>query len=153
MQIIIGADHAGFDVKQYILNANDFFKTNNLSLDIHDVGTFDNRSCDYPDIATKLVSKLQPLLPPIATEKQNAFGILICGTGIGMCIAANRFRYIRAAVCNDLFTASMSRKHNNANILCMGARIINKQQTLEIIKTFLLENYEGGRHDKRVMMI
>ena len=106
-----------------------------------DLGVFSKERVDYPDYAKKL---------SLLVKKRSFYGILICGTGIGISIAANRFKKVRAAVCYDKISASLARKHNNANVLCLGARLIHFKNAKKIINTFFSTKFEGGRHIKRV---
>lgn len=147
MKIFIGSDHAGFEIKELIKNIK-FVKKSEL--DFIDIGTHNKNSCDYPDYALKLVKKLKQSVPLKKTSEQQNFGILICGTGIGMCMVANRFSYIRAAVCNSIDEAKLARLHNNANILCIGARIVKAKEIKKIVEVFLFTPYEGGRHNARI---
>lgn len=106
-----------------------------------DLGTFTEERVDYPDYAKKLA---------LSVKKKSSFGILICGSGIGVSIAANRFKKIRAAVCYNQLSASLARKHNNANVLCLGARLISLKNVQKIVYTFISTKFEGGRHINRV---
>lgn len=137
MRIGLGADHGGYELKE-------IFKTSSLLKDheVEDVGCYSAESVDYPDIADKVTAGL--------TNKKFDLGILICGTGIGMSIAANRDRRIRAANCYDEFTAQMSREHNNANVLCLGARVLDTDEALKILKVWLTSQFTGGRHQRRI---
>jgi ribose 5-phosphate isomerase B len=140
MTIAIGCDHAGLDLKkEIILLLND--------LDIHciDYGTDSTESVDYPDFGEKVSEA-------VSSGKINK-GILICGTGIGMSIVANKFPGVRASLCNELFTAKMSRLHNDANILVMGGRIVVKDLAKEIVRTWVSTPFEGERHSKRLNKI
>ncbi|MEF3244973.1 MAG: ribose 5-phosphate isomerase B [Caldisericaceae bacterium] len=137
MKIAIGSDHAGFRLKEIVKN---FLLTEGF--EVEDVGTFTEESVDYPDYAFKVAS--------LVSSGEYPFGILICGTGIGMSISANKVKGIRAALCNDLFTARFSREHNDANILCMGGRVVGEEVAKEIVKTFLSSTFQGGRHKRRV---
>ncbi len=137
MKIAIGSDHGGFELKEYIKN---FLISENY--EVIDFGTDSEKSIDYPDIA-------KPLCKDLLSGKFKK-GILICGTGIGMSITANRFAGIRATLANDLFSAIMSRRHNNSNILVMGGRVIGKEVAKEIVKAWLKEEFEGGRHQRRL---
>lgn len=137
MKIAIGSDHAGFALKEFLKK-----KLSDSGLEIIDVGTFSEESVDYPDYAEK-VGKM-------VAEKEADFGILVCGTGIGMSIAANKLPGIRAAVCSNLFQAIMARRHNDANVLCIGSRVTGDEHALMIAQTFLSEKFEGGRHQRRV---
>ena len=140
MTIAIGNDHAAVDFKNEIikyLESKDF--------EVINVGTDTKDSCDYPVPADK-VSKL-------INEGKAKLGILICGTGIGISIAANKHKGIRAALCENTTTAKFTRLHNNANVLCMGARIIGIELAKDIVDIFLTTEYEGGRHQKRLDLI
>ena len=134
--IIIASDHAGFLMKEKVKIFLNKSKIKSL-----DLGTFTEERVDYPDYAKKLA---------LSVKKKSSFGILICGSGIGVSIAANRFKEIRAAVCYNQLSASLARKHNNANLLCLGAILINFNNTKKIINTFISTKFEGGRHTTRV---
>ena len=140
MKIAIGSDHAGLSLKKNIL---ELLKI--LNVDYIDFGTNNTDSVDYPDFG----KKVSELVSSGKIEK----GILICGTGIGMSIVANKFPNVRAALCNDLFTAKMSRLHNDANMLVMGGRIVGADLAKEIAKTWLTTPFEGERHLKRLIKI
>jgi ribose 5-phosphate isomerase B len=140
MKIAIGSDHAGFRLKEIVKN---FLKTKNI--EVEDFGTHTEESVDYPDYAFKVGEAV--------ARKDFDFGILICGSGIGMSIAANKVKGIRAALCNDLYSAHVSREHNNANILCMGGRVIGEEVAKEIVSVWLNAKFEGGRHERRVNKI
>ena len=143
MKIYIGSDHAGFQLKEEIIK-----KYNTLGL-LHDCGCYSQESIDYPDIAKVLCTAIN-------NDLQNnlySIGILICGTGIGMSIAANKHKNIRCALVHDMFTAEMAKKHNNANIIAIGARLLNVNQTINIINKFLDSSYEGGRHANRLLKL
>lgn len=138
MKIAVGSDHAGFELKEVI-------KKYLLSKSYHivDVGTNSSDiSVDYPDFAKKVAR--------LVTLKKVDKGVLICGSGIGMSIAANRFKKVRAAVCESFYTAKMSRLHNDANVLCLGARILSQTKAKKILDIFLSTEFEGGRHIKRI---
>jgi len=135
--IVIGSDHAGYHLKEKIrmyLLENGF--------EIEDAGAKNENSVDYPDYGIKVASL-------VSAGKFNR-GILLCGTGIGMSIVANRFSNVRAALCNDLFSAIMSRRHNNSNILVIGGRVVGEGLALEILKAWLETPFEGGRHQLRI---
>lgn len=136
--IIIGCDHAAVALKD-ILKA---YLVETAGIDIEDVGTFGKDSVDYPDYAFKVARAV--------SEGVYGRGILICGTGIGMSMAANRFPHVRAALCNDLFAATLSRRHNDANILVLGGRVIGDVLAVEILKTWLETPFDGGRHQSRL---
>lgn len=142
--IIIGSDHAGIELKNKII---EFLY--NKKIEYIDVSKDNNiKNDDYPDTSRKICKKV--------LEKSINLGVAICGTGIGMSISANKVNGIRAAICTDKYMAEMARKHNNANILCLGARIesVSKgNRALEIVDTFINTFYEGGRHDARLEKI
>ncbi len=140
MKVAIGSDHAGFALKEEIKG---LLKT--LDADVVDCGTETPESVDYPDFGEKVAS----LVSTGRIEK----GILICGTGIGMSMVANKFPNVRAALCNELFGARMSRMHNDANILVMGGRVIGKDLAAEIVRTWITTPFEGARHSNRLMKI
>ncbi len=139
MKIAIGADHAGFLLKEKI---KEHVKP---KINVKDFGTFDESSVDYPDFA-KAVSKS-------VIKKECSFGILICGTGIGMSIAANKIKGVYAALCHNEYTAKMAREHNNANILTLGSRTLSDSMAFKIVDIFLETDFEGGRHIKRLKKI
>lgn len=138
--IILGSDHGGFQLKESIKN---FLNSQNAAYS--DVGTYSDNSVDYPDYALKVASQ-------VISSEENV-GILCCGTGIGMSIAANKVPGVRAALCHDVFCAEMSRRHNNANILCLGGRILDNDIAIEIVRTFLITKFDGGRHAIRLEKI
>ena len=137
MKIALGCDHGGLNLKQEIVN---YLKSENI--EFKDFGTYTEESCDYADIAL-------PVAESVAA-KEHDFGILICGTGIGISIAANKVPGIRAALCSDTFSAHATREHNNANILAMGERVVGKGLAIDIVKTFLSAEFEGDRHVRRL---
>lgn len=137
MKIAIGCDHGGFELKNEII---EFLKSENH--EVNDFGTNSTDSCDYPDIAL-------PVAEAVAA-KEYEFGILICGTGIGIGIAANKVPGIRAALCSDTFSAHATREHNNANILTMGQRVVGAGLALDIVKTFISSEFQGDRHQNRI---
>lgn len=110
--------------------------------DVSDMGTSSEESVDYPDFAAKVAGRVQ--------QGQSDLGILVCGTGIGMAIAANKIGGVRAAVAHDIMTAQMSREHNDANVLTLGARVLSEHQIIEVVATFLNTRFAGGRHQRRV---
>jgi len=140
MKISIASDHAGIKLKDTIKKS---LETRNIS--VLDLGPFSSERVDYPDYAKKVALTL--------LEDRSDYGILICGTGIGMSIAANRYSGIRAAVACSATYARYARAHNDANILCLGARFISKDTALECIKTFITTAFEGGRHVQRLKKI
>ena len=138
-KILIGSDHGGFKLKGIIIN-----HLKEEGYDIQDFGYYSEESCDYPVIA-KEVAK--------AVLETSGRAILVCGTGIGMSIAANRFKGIRASHCTDTFTARMTRMHNDSNILCLGERITGAGLALDIVDIWLKTDFEGGRHLNRINML
>ena len=137
MKIALGADHGGFELKEEIKK---YLETSGY--EVKDFGTYSTESCDYPDIAL-------PVAEAVAA-KEFEFGILICGTGIGIGISANKVPGIRAALCSDTFSAHATREHNNANILTMGQRVVGPGLAIDIVKTFLNAKFQGDRHQKRI---
>ncbi len=140
MKLIIGSDHGGFNLKEKLIE--------HLKLkgyDIDDEGTYTPDSCDYPVIAQKVCSKV--------LENNSNLGILVCGTGLGMSIYANKVKGIRAAHCTDTFSARLTKQHNNSNVLCLGERITGVGLAMDIVDEWLNASFEGGRHQKRVDMI
>ncbi len=135
--ISIGCDHGGFELKNEIIK---FLQENNY--EYKDCGSFDTASIDYPDIA-KLVCN--DVLSGFAK-----CGILVCGTGIGMNICANKYKGIRAAQCSDTFSAKMTRQHNNSNVLTLGGRVLGPELAKEIVREFLTNDFIGGRHQTRI---
>ncbi len=140
MNIAIGSDHRGFHVRSKI---SDLLAR--LGHTVHDVGTFSSDACDYPDIAALVGEKVG------AGEAER--GILICGTGLGMCIAANKFPGVRAAPCHDDITAEMSRRHNDTNVLCLPADLLGERLIDRMIELWLDTPFEGGRHERRLEKI
>ena len=141
MDIIIGSDHAGFDLKERCKR----YLRDILGKEVEDVGVYSKESSDYPDIGHRVAEAV--------SKGRYKRGILICGTGIGMSIVANRYRGVRAALCHNLYTTRYSRLHNDANILVMGGRVIGDGLALEMVKLFLETPFEGGRHKRRVEKI
>lgn len=138
--IFLGSDHAGFDLKEEL---QDYVKEA-LGLNSLDMGCFSKDSVDYPDIAKAVCDQV---------IKKNAIGILVCGTGIGMSISANKIKGIRAALCRTEYEARMARAHNHANVLCLGGRITGTDFANDITKVFLETKEEGDRHQRRVEKI
>lgn len=139
-KIIIGCDHAGFLLKNKLI---EYLKEKNYI--INDIGCYNTDSIDYPIIAKQLCQKI------ISNEYEK--GILICGTGIGMCIAANKIKNIRAVVCSDTTSAKFSRQHNNTNVLCLGQRIIGEYLAKDICDIWLNTEFQKDRHLRRVLML
>lgn len=138
--IAIGSDHAGYELKEKIKK---HFEENDIKFT--DFGTFSSDSCDYPIMAEKVGKAV--------SNKKSEKGILICGAGIGMSIAANKIKDIRAALCYEPELAVLARKHNNANVLCMGGRFTDFEKAKEIVKIFLNTDFEGERHQRRIDLI
>lgn len=141
MNIIIGSDHAGVDLKEEIKRSLDQTGDHRVT----DVGAFSDEPVDYPDIAHEVAKN-------ISQEKFSA-GILICGSGIGMSIVANRYPNVRAALCSNLYAVKLSRQHNDANVLVLGARVLGLGLALEMVDLFLHTGFEGGRHQRRLEKI
>ena len=139
-KIVIGCDHAALDMKTKVIS-----HLEERGISVLDMGTYTKDSCNYPDYASAVCEKIQ------AGEFE--LGILICGTGIGMSMAANKHNGIRAACCSDTFSAKATRQHNNANVLCFGERVVGLGLALEIVDAFVNEEYLGGRHEARVQML
>ncbi len=139
-KITVGCDHAGYLLKLKVI---DHLKSRGI--EVIDVGTHSTDSCDYPAIAHEVCKKIQ--------EGVTALGILICGTGIGMSMAANKHRGIRAAACSDTFSARLTRLHNDANVLCFGERVVGQGLALDLVDAFIDADFEGGKHGRRVDMI
>lgn len=137
MKIAIGADHGGFHLKELIR-----VLVAELGHEVLDQGCYSHDSVDYPDLAKLVCERVE------AGEAER--GILICGTGLGMSMAANRYAHVRAALCHDHYTARMSREHNNANVLCMGERVIGLGVAEDIVRTWLTVEFNGGRHLGRI---
>ena len=139
-KVCIGSDHAGYNLKEIIKN---FLITKNIS--IFDLGPMNENSVDYPDYAKKVSNRVK--------SNNSDVGILICGSGTGMAISANKIKGIRAAVCYNLKSTRLSRLHNNANIIALGSRFIKKKMALKLVSIFLETKFEGGRHLRRVKKI
>lgn len=138
-RIIIGCDHAAYRLKETLKAA-----LSAQGIDVTDAGTHSEASMDYPETGRLVAHKV--------SSGEYPRGILMCGTGLGMSMVANKYPHVRAALCNDLFSAAMSRRHNDANILVMGGRVIGDILALEIVQTWLATPYEGGRHQRRLDM-
>ena len=137
-KIFIGADSAGYELKEII---KDYITEKGY--DVTDMGTDSAASCHYPKFASAVARRVQD-------NPDTSFGILVCGTGIGMSMTANKYKGIRAAVCSDTFSARMTRNHNDANILCLGARMTGVELAKAIVEAFLTTDFEGGRHKRRI---
>ena len=137
MKIAIGSDHGGIHLKEALKK-----HLAERKIEVNDVGIYTEESCDYPDIALKVCREI--------TDGNAERGILVCGTGIGMSIAANKVNGIRAALCGDVFSATMSREHNNANVICLGERVLGPGLATCILDAWLDTAFAGGRHARRV---
>jgi ribose 5-phosphate isomerase B len=137
LKIIIGSDHAGYQMKQKVIS-----HLHDRGIEVEDVGTHSEESVDYTDYGKAVARKV--------SDGSFERGILICGTGLGMCMVANRFPHVRAALANDLFSAIMSRRHNNANILVLGGRLIGDTLAMQLVDTWIETPFEGGRHQRRL---
>lgn len=140
MRIALGADHRGFLLREKVLEL-----LRQWGHEVLDVGTFSPETTDYPDVAAAVCEKI------VHGEAER--GILVCGTGLGMCIAANKFRGVRAAPCHDDLTAEMSRRHNDANVLCLSADLLGEKLVQRMVGLWLSTPFEGGRHARRVAKI
>lgn len=137
MKIYIGADHAGFPLKETLR-----VHIKEQGHEVIDLGTFDESSVDYPDLAREVAEKVR--------ENPDSRGVLVCGTGIGVAIAANKLKGIRAANVHDIAEAELSRKHNNANIVTVGGRNMEPETAKSVVDTFIATTFEGGRHQGRI---
>ena len=140
MKIAIGCDHGGLEHKNAIAE-----HLRERGFEVKDFGIYEQRSVDYPEIALKVAKSV--------AEKENELGILVCGTGFGMSLAANKVKGIRAAAVSEHFSAKYTRLHNNSNILCLGGRVIGVGTALELADIFVDTQFEGGRHQRRIDMI
>ena len=139
MKILIGNDHAGYSLKLSIIkNLEDKYE-------FFDKGSYSLESVDYPDYASIIAKEIQ--------SKKGDLGILICGTGNGVCMTANKFKGIRAVICWNKEIAKLAKQHNNANIICIPSRFIKVEEAIKIIESFILEKFEGGRHERRIKKI
>ena len=139
-KITIGCDHAGYELKKKVID-----HLRERGIEVIDVGTHSTDSCDYPAIAHAVCKNIQ--------DGVTELGILVCGTGIGMSMAANKHRGIRAAACSDTFSARLTRVHNDANVLCFGERVVGMGLALDLVDNFIDAEFEGGKHQRRVDMI
>ena len=139
MKILIGNDHAGYSLKLSIIkNLEDKYE-------FFDKGSYSNESVDYPDYASIIAKEIQ--------SEKGDLGIIICGTGNGVCMTANKFKGIRAVICWNEEIAKLAKQHNNANIICIPSRFIKVEEAVKIIESFILEKFEGGRHERRIKKI
>ncbi len=139
-KIVIGCDHGGLELKNEIIK-----HLQKRGIEVCDVGTYTSESCNYPDFASALCKKIQ--------DGEFERGILVCGTGIGMSMAANKHKGIRAACCSDTFSARMTRMHNDANVLCLGGRVLGVGLALDMVDLFVDTCFEGGRHISRIALL
>ncbi len=139
-KIVIGSDHAGYSLKIKVI---DYLK--DKGIEVVDVGPYSTDRCDYPVYAHALCEKIQ--------NGEFELGILVCGTGVGMSMAANKHKGIRAACCSDTFSARLTRMHNDANVLCFGERVVGYGLACDLVDNFISAEYEGAQHAKRVEMI
>ncbi|MCK8816406.1 ribose 5-phosphate isomerase B [Natroniella sulfidigena] len=137
MKVALGSDHGGYNLKSKIKDLLD-----ELDIGYDDLGTDSCDSVDYPDFAKEVATAVG--------EEEYERGILVCGTGIGMSIAANKVNGVRAALCHDVFSAKATRQHNNSNVLTLGERVVGSELALEIVKTWLTTEFDGGRHQRRI---
>jgi ribose 5-phosphate isomerase B len=138
MSIVLGSDHGGYDLKEAVKA----YLAEKGAYSVQDIGAFGKEPVDYPLIGHELATGI--------SEGKFSRGILICGSGIGMSIVANRHRNVRAALCHNLYTVRLSREHNDANVLVVGGRVLGVGLALEMVELFLSTDFEGGRHDRRV---
>ena len=138
--LAIGCDHGGYELKNAIIE-----HLKGRGIEVKDFGCFDGASVDYPEIALKVTASV--------TSGEAKRGILVCGTGIGMSMAANKVKGIRAAACSEVYSAKFTRMHNNSNILCLGGRVIGPETAKIMVEAFVTTEFEGGRHQRRVDMI
>ena len=139
MKILIGNDHAGYSLKLSII------KNLESKYEFFDKGSNSDESVDYPDYASTIAKEIQ--------SEKGDLGILICGTGNGVCMTANKFKGIRAVICWNKEIAKLAKQHNNANIICIPSRFIKTEEAIKIIESFILEKFEGGRHERRIKKI
>lgn len=139
--VLIGSDHAGFTMKSQIISW-----LTKEGYTFEDFGTHSEASIDYPDV-------VHPLCQKLSTDIEKYIGILLCGSGNGVCMTANKYPAVRAALCWDVALAALAKQHNNANILCLPARFITIDQALQMVQTFLQTSFEGGRHENRIQKI
>ena len=146
IELVFGSDHAGYELKKRLCT---FYALSSHPIvsDVTDAGCFSDKRVDYPDYAKKVAAMMKE------SGSKKKMGVLVCGTGIGIGIAANRFDHIRCALCTDTYSAEMSRKHNDANCLSLGARRTSFDDCVAILETFLSTEFEGGRHERRLSKI
>lgn len=135
--IAIGSDHGGYELKEHVKK-----HLEERGIEVHDYGVYSEESVDYPDCAKPVCKAV------LAGDAER--GILLCGTGIGISMAANKYDGIRAALCGDVFSAKMAKEHNNANVICLGGRVVGREKAFMIVDTFLDSVFQGGRHQTRI---
>ena len=140
MRVVAGSDHAGLPLKGPLVE-----RLRGEGVEVVDLGTLDTTSVDYPDFAHRVANAV--------ASDPDAIGLLICGTGVGMSMSANRHAGVRAVVCSEAYSAAMARAHNNANVLCLGARVVGLGLAQTILEAFIEGSFEGGRHARRVQKI
>ena len=140
MRIALGCDHNGLELKHQMMGL-----LQELGHECQDLGCYDTSSVDYPDVAREVAEAV--------TESRFDHGVLICGTGIGMSISANKVHGVRAAICHDVFSARRARQHNDANVLCLGSEVIGNGPALEVVRAYVEAHFEGDRHTRRVEKI
>lgn len=143
MKVYFGADHGGVNLKDQLVA---MLKVEFVDLEVEDFGTFETTAVDYPHIAEKVASS-------VAASPENSLGVVVCGSGIGVSIAANKVRGIRCALVHDSFTARVSREHNNANMIALGERVIGSEVAKDAVRSFLHAKFQAGRHATRVALI
>jgi len=140
MRIVIGSDHGGYELKKVVAAA-----LRDRAIEVEDVGCHTSDPADYPGFAHAVAEA-------VAAGRFD-FGVLLCGTGLGVCITANRHRGVRAALCSEPYSARMARAHNDANVLCLGGRVVGPGLALDVLEAFLSTSFEGGRHARRVAAV
>lgn len=140
MRIAVGSDHAGYELKEFLKK-----EMESMGLEILDLGCYDESPVDYPEYGFRVAEKV--------SSGDADFGLLVCGTGLGMCVCANKVKGIRAALVYDLYAAIQSRRHLNANVLVLGGRMTGRELAKEILRVFLSTPFDGGRHERRIEKI
>ncbi len=151
IKIFLASDHGGLEFKEFIKTIN-FGEINSKRIEIIDCGTNSKESVHYPIFGKKAIEELLKYVPEDKGAKQETFAILVCTTGIGMSMLANKYEKIRASLCHFVEEAELTRKHNNANVLCIGQKFTDKNILEGIIKAFITTDFEGGRHEERIKM-
>ena len=145
MRISIGCDHGGYNLKEQVVKYLESKLENKQEIEVVDYGCYGLDSCDYPVFAKKVANDV--------SNGESTFGILICTTGIGMSITANKFKNVRAALVTNIESAHLTRMHNNSNVICLGAKFTPYEEAIAYIEAFITEQFEGGRHQRRVSLI